>query len=880
MSRQAALAKQKILPSKEANLFKELLTLYETRQLKKGLKTADQILKKVPEHGETLCMKGLLLVHMGKREEGVDLVRTGIRLDLTSHICWHVFGLIQKGEKNYEEALKSYTQALRFDKENMNILRDAAQLQTQLRLYDSLVETRFTILRLRPNVRQNWTAYAVAQHLNGNLAEAKRVLVQYQKLIKSTPEYDFEQSESLLYQIRIMEELGEYQEALALLNEKAQSREILDPTAILELRARLSSHIETEDAEGAWRAIIRHNPDCYDYYRGYLSYKGFNLTDSNPEVAEILQQFSTDLPKATAPRRLALNVSTGDTFHKLVHAYIHVGLKKGIPSLFADLKSLYSDPSKKQTIEDIVESALTEYSPSNQASTSSSVESLDPTTYLWTLYYLAQHYSHLGQYAKALPLIDEAISHTPTLPELYTCKARLLKRAGDHIGAAQNLDEARQLDGQDRFLNTKCGKYLLRAGYVEEASLVFGLFTKKDAASPGADLEEMQSLLYLLEAGDAEYRAGRLNLALKKYAAIQKLFNELEDDQYDFHGYALRKFTIHSYISMLKWEDKLRSHPAYIQAALAAARIFISVFDNPSLAKSSTEGELTEAEKKAKKKAKKQGHKTQEDPKKSTLQGSTNEDKGLEVPAPKDEDPDGSKLLASPDPLDKAAKFLAPLVSLAPGNSEVWLVGYDVAIRRKKLLQAVRALNHAREIDPQNPELHVRLLHFAQTASSLPQQPPSPIGPVFQSSLHTFIPEGVSLETYNSQYLQKHSQSAKAILAVATVQKNLGAPIADVEETVWSSLREGEGEEVEGFDVKVAQSFISFLSSLPSSRTAEYREACSKRFELSTIFKSETEYKTLRDSVVWVTSRKGLNLGEGGKSQGNGVLEDLEEGGF
>lgn len=42
---------KKPLPSKESGLFKELLNLYETRQLKKGLKTADQILKKVPDHG-------------------------------------------------------------------------------------------------------------------------------------------------------------------------------------------------------------------------------------------------------------------------------------------------------------------------------------------------------------------------------------------------------------------------------------------------------------------------------------------------------------------------------------------------------------------------------------------------------------------------------------------------------------------------------------------------------------------------------------------------------------------------------------------------------------------------------------------------------------
>ena len=46
-----ALASKKGLPSKEAGLFRELLNLYETRLLKKGLKTADQILKKFPEHG-------------------------------------------------------------------------------------------------------------------------------------------------------------------------------------------------------------------------------------------------------------------------------------------------------------------------------------------------------------------------------------------------------------------------------------------------------------------------------------------------------------------------------------------------------------------------------------------------------------------------------------------------------------------------------------------------------------------------------------------------------------------------------------------------------------------------------------------------------------
>ena len=40
------------------------------------------------------------------------------------------------------------------------------------------------------------------------------------------------------------------------------------------------------------------------------------------------------------------------------------------------------------------------------------------------------------------------------------------------------MDEARVLDLQDRFLNTKCAKYRLRAGLEEEAQEVLGLFTK------------------------------------------------------------------------------------------------------------------------------------------------------------------------------------------------------------------------------------------------------------------------------------------------------------------------------------------------------------------------------------------------------------------
>ena len=46
-----------ILPSKEQGLFRQVVKYYETKQYKKALKAADQVLKKFPDHGETLSMK-------------------------------------------------------------------------------------------------------------------------------------------------------------------------------------------------------------------------------------------------------------------------------------------------------------------------------------------------------------------------------------------------------------------------------------------------------------------------------------------------------------------------------------------------------------------------------------------------------------------------------------------------------------------------------------------------------------------------------------------------------------------------------------------------------------------------------------------------------
>lgn len=78
-------------------------------------------------------MKGLTLNCLGRKEEAYEHVRRGLRNDLRSHVCWHVYGLLQRSDKKYDEAIKCYRNALKWEKDNIQILRDLSLLQIQMR---------------------------------------------------------------------------------------------------------------------------------------------------------------------------------------------------------------------------------------------------------------------------------------------------------------------------------------------------------------------------------------------------------------------------------------------------------------------------------------------------------------------------------------------------------------------------------------------------------------------------------------------------------------------------------------------------------------------------------------------------------------------------
>lgn len=299
------------LNPKEASLFRAVVRSYEDKQYKRGLKTADQILKKTPRHGDTMAMKALILNAQGKTEEAFLLGKEALTVDMKSHICWHVYGLLYRANKNFEEAIKAYKFALKLEPESSQIQRDLAILQVQMRDHQGYVQSRTAMLQARPQIRQSWTALAIAHHLSGNLTEAENVLTTYEGTLKSTPsKHDLEHSEAVMYKNSIIAEKGDYQRALDHLEEACKHN--LDRLAVLESRAEYLSKLgRKEEAAKAYRALLDRNPDHGAYYEKLINALGLENGDANSRK-QVYDEYAKKYPRCDAARRLPLDFLSGE----------------------------------------------------------------------------------------------------------------------------------------------------------------------------------------------------------------------------------------------------------------------------------------------------------------------------------------------------------------------------------------------------------------------------------------------------------------------------------------------------------------------------------------------------------------------------------------
>jgi len=363
-------------------------------------------------------------------------------------------------------------------------------------------------------------------------------------------------------------------------------------------------------------------------------------------------------------------------------------LDKGVPSTFANLKHLYADTSKKEALASIAHdyNKAKESRSSDEAPADGELKGRPAG-----LYYLAQHYNyHLSRdLAKALEFVEQGIQLVPSNVEFYMTKARIWKHYGNTRRAAEIMDQARNLDLKDRYINTKTAKYQLRNNENAKALKTMSLFTRNDSpGGPLSDLLDMQSVCYLTEDGEASVRNGLIGLALKRFHAVYNIFDVWQEDQFDFHSFSLRKGQIRAYVDMIRWEDKLREHPFYTRAALGAIAAYLGLHDS-KLATNGVNGSKETADeeaekKKALKKAKKEAQRAEREAAEQAAKQDPNKPKSAATSenVKKDDDPLGLKLASTEQPLVEATKFLLPILQLTPKNIDGQVAGFEVYIRR------------------------------------------------------------------------------------------------------------------------------------------------------------------------------------------------------
>lgn len=99
------------------------------------------------------------------------------------------------------------------------------------------------------------------------------------------------------------------------------------------------------------------------------------------------------------------------------------------------------------------------------------------------------------------------------------------------------------------------------------------LFSKDPGDDLGLNVHDMQCMWYETECGYSFLRQNNLRLSLKNFNYIERHFDQIYEDQFDFHLYAIRKFTLHSYFEMIDMEDRVYRNKYAVRAAIGMIKV-------------------------------------------------------------------------------------------------------------------------------------------------------------------------------------------------------------------------------------------------------------------------------------------------------------------
>ncbi|XP_045884317.1 N-alpha-acetyltransferase 16, NatA auxiliary subunit isoform X3 [Meles meles] len=665
------------LPPKESNLFKRILKCYEQKQYKNGLKFCKMILSnpKFAEHGETLAMKGLTLNCLGKKEEAYEFVRKGLRNDVKSHVCWHVYGLLQRSDKKYDEAIKCYRNALKLDKDNLQILRDLSLLQIQMRDLEGYRETRYQLLQLRPTQRASWIGYAIAYHLLKDYDMALKLLEEFRQTQQVPPnKIDYEYSELILYQNQVMREADLFQESL--------------------------EHIETYEKQICDKLLVEEIKG--EKFRELMDkFLRVNFSKGCPPLFTTLKSLYYNTEKISIIQELVTNYETSLKTCDFFSPYENGEKEPPTTLLWVQyfLAQHFDKLGQYSLALDYINAAI--------ASTPTLIE----------LFYMkAKIYKHMGNLKEAAKWMAEAQSldtadrFINSKSAKYMLRANMIKEAEEMCSkftregtsAMENLNEM-----QCMWFQTECISAYQRLGRYGDA-------LKK--------CHEVERHFFEITDDQFDFHTYCMRkMTLRAYVDLLRLEDTLR--RHAFYFKAARS-AIEIYLKLYDNPLTNESKQQEINSENLSAKELKKMLSKQRRAQK--KAKLEEERKHAERERQQKNQKKKRDDEEEEASGLKEE----LIP---------EKLERIENPLEEAIKFLIPLKNLVADNIDTHLLAFEIYFRKGKFLLMLQSVKRAFAINSNHPWLHECLIKFSKSVSNHSNLPDIVSKVLFQEMQKIFV---------------------------------------------------------------------------------------------------------------------------------------------
>ena len=221
---------------------------------------------------------------------------------------------------------------------------------------------------------------------------------------------------------------------------------------------------------------------------------------------------------------------------------------------------------------------------------------------------------------------------------------------------------------------------MIRAGFIHEGVNLIQSFNPRGETEADND---SPCHWFLLEVARAHLKKGEHLSSLDYCLQLRKSFENIWEDQLDFHVFCLSKMRLCSYVELLRLEDTIYHNQDFKETALIAIEVLLKLYDENSSSSSNNNQEVVGGKSNKKKKK--------------------NKNKG-EKKNNADED-NNNVTLTNLNYLDEATRFLKPLQEMYNNELDTFLAAFEISKRKRKPLLMLQNILRLQLIEKSNEKV-------------------------------------------------------------------------------------------------------------------------------------------------------------------------------